>query len=322
MNFHPLSAPGSCAEARFAADVRAGLLRPGQKSVPPKYLYDTLGSLLFEAITQLPEYGVWRAELALFEAHAPAIAAACPAVNVVELGSGSASKTTLLLQALLRRHPLRYCAVDVSAAALALTRQSLASLEGLRQRSIEAEYLPGLEMALQSRADGATLVLLVGSSLGNLDFAASVRFLRQMRSSLRPGDALLLGADLLKPDSVLLQAYDDALGVTAAFNLNLLVRMNRELGANFDLGQFRHRARLNHDTHDVEMHLESRAAQRVQFADGLAITLQEGETIHTESSHKYSLAELDHLGENSGFRLSEQWLDEQWRFVSRLYTAV
>lgn len=307
---------------QFSSDVRAGLSRPGQKSLPPKYLYDTLGSLLFEAITQLPEYGLWRAELALFEARAVDIAALCSAAYVVELGSGSASKTVLLLEALLDRQPVSYCGIDVSSSALALTEQSLAGLDGLRVRSVQAEYLQGLATAMESRGEGPTLVLLIGSSLGNLDFAASVQFLRQLRAILRSGDTLLLGADLLKPEPRLLAAYDDALGVTAAFNLNLLARMNRELGARFRLDGFRHLARFNRDTHDVEMHLQSLVDQRVEFADGFAVSLRKEETIHTESSHKYSLAELDRLGNSGGFRLADQWIDEDWQFVSRVEIAV
>jgi len=305
---------------QFLADARAGLLRSGQKSLPPKYLYDALGSALFEAITQLPEYDLWRAEHALLEAHASRIAALSGACNIVELGSGSASKTIMLLQALLRDHPVSYSAVDVSSTALQLTQRVLAGLNGLRVRSVQAEYLAGLSSALQSRGSGAALVLLLGSSLGNLDFGANVRFLRQVRAALRPGDTLLLGADLLKPEPRLLAAYDDALGVTAAFNLNLLVRMNRELGADFPLQQFRHRARFNRETRDVEMHLQSLTAQQVRFPR-FTVAFEPGESIHTESSHKYSLAELERLGANSGFRPHGQWVEESAQFASCLQIA-
>jgi L-histidine Nalpha-methyltransferase len=305
----------------FAAEARAGLTRSGQKSMPPKYLYDALGSALFEAITQLPEYGLWRAERRLLETHAAHIAALAPASTVIELGSGSASKTALLLRALLRQRQVAYCAVDVSPAALEMTRLELAGRVGLRVRTVESEYLSGLDIAVQGRAvHGSTLVLLLGSSLGNLDFGASVRFLRHARAVLHPGDHLLLGADLVKPESELLAAYDDALGVTAAFNLNLLGRMNRELGSDFMLNQFRHRARFNHDTHDVEMHLESLVDQTVRFAD-FAVTFRAGETLHSESSHKYSLAELDQLMENCGFRNTARWIDAEGQFSSSLGVA-
>lgn len=309
-------------DTQFCSDVRAGLLQRGQKSLPPKYFYDTIGSLLFEAITQLPEYGLYRAEQQLLEEHAAHIGNSSNAVNVIELGSGSASKTAPLLRALLQHGPVSYSAIDVSAAALALTHQSLVGLSGLRLHSVQSEYLDGLETCLQARSHGATLVLMLGSSLGNLDLQASARFLQQVRATLRPGDGLLLGADLLKPESMLLAAYDDPLGVTAAFNLNLLARMNRELGADFELKQFRHLVRFNRDTHDVEMHLESLIEQQVRFADGFIVSLRRGETIHTENSHKYSLAELDRLTVGSGFRVAAQWINQQWQFVSRLDTAI
>jgi L-histidine Nalpha-methyltransferase len=302
----------------FAADARAGLTGSGQKSMPPKYFYDAVGSALFEAITQLPEYGLSRAERRLFEMHAAQIATLAPATTVIELGSGSAAKTALLLRALLRQRPVTYCAVDVSTAALEMTRSGLSGLAGLRVRTLGSEYLPGLDTAVQARiAHGSVLVLLLGSSLGNLDFTSSVRFLRHVRAALQPGDHLLLGADLIKAEPQLIAAYDDAQGVTAAFNRNLLARMNRELGAHFALTQFQHRVRFNRATHDVEMYLESLVDQTVQFAD-FAVTFRAGETIHTESSHKYSLAELDRLEDNCGFRTIMRWLDSEGQFVSSL----
>ena len=306
----------------FLEEARAGLTGGGQKAMPPKYFYDALGSALFEAITQLPEYGLCRSELRLLQTHAAQMALLAPAATVVELGSGSATKSALLLRALLRQRPVAYCAIDVSPAALEMTRRGLAGLTDLRVRTIESEYLPGLRSAVHAPiAHGSTLVLLLGSSLGNLDFATSVRFLRSVRMTLQPGDHLLLGSDLIKPEPLMLAAYDDALGVTAAFNLNLLVRMNRDLGADFVLPQFRHRARFNHETRDVEMHLESLVDQTVQFAD-FAVPFRAGETIHTESSHKYSLGELDRLAENCGFRTVEHWVDTEGRFASTLCVAV
>lgn len=306
----------------FLGDARAGLLRSGQKSVPPKYFYDALGSTLFEAITQLPEYGLWRAERRLLETYAAQMAVLAPAATVIELGSGSATKSALLLRALAQQRPVTYCAIDVSTAALEMTRRELAMLAGLHVRTIESEYLAGLATALHApMAHGTTLVLLLGSSLGNLDFGASVRFLRRVRLALKPGDHLLLGSDLIKPERQMLDAYCDALGVTAAFNLNLLARMNRELGANFALQQFRHRARFNHETHDVEMHLEALADQIVRFAD-FAVSFRAGETIHTESSHKYSIAELDRLAETCDLRTVEHWVDTEGYFASSLWVAV
>jgi dimethylhistidine N-methyltransferase len=311
-----------CTDSSFAAEAIAGLTRTGQKTLSPKFLYDALGSSLFEAITQLPEYGLWRAERRLFEMHASQIAVLASAATVIELGSGSAAKTSLLLGALLLRQPVTYCAVDVSPAALEMTRHELARLDGLHVRTVESEYLPGLRAAMPERgAHGSTLVLLLGSSLGNLDFADSIRFMRRIRAVLQPGDHLLLGADLIKPEPVLLAAYDDRQGVTAAFNINLLARMNRELGADFVLTQFRHRVRFNRETHDVEMHLESLVDQTVNLAE-FQITFRAGETIHTESSHKYSLTELDRLMAGCGFATVGRWIDDEGQFASSLGIAV
>ncbi len=322
MSLQPCTAAATSTATAFASEARAGLTRSGQKSLPPRYFYDALGSTLFEAITQLPEYGLSRAERRLFQAHAAQLAELAPAASVIELGSGSAAKTALLLRALLRQRTVSYCAIDVSAAALEMTRQELAGLPGLHVRTVESEYLTGLDTAMQARiAHGSTLVLLLGSSLGNLDFGASVRFLRHVRGALHPGDHLLLGADLIKPEAQLLAAYDDAQGVTAAFNLNLLARMNRELGCDFRLTQFRHRVRFNRDTQDVEMHLESLIDQSVHFAD-FAIAFRAGETIHTESSHKYSLTELDRLAGNCSFRSAARWVDAEGQFASYLGVAV
>lgn len=322
MTLQPFNAAVPSAGSSFLSEARMGLMRSGQKSVPPKYFYDALGSALFEAITQLPEYGLWRAERRLLEAHAAQIAVLAPAATVIELGSGSAAKSALVLRALLQQRPVAYCAIDVSPAALEMTSRELAGVAGLRVRTIESEYLSGLHTAVNPPiVHGSTLVLLLGSSLGNLDFTASVRFLRHLRLALRPGDHLLLGSDLIKPEPQMFGAYDDSLGVTAAFNLNLLARMNRELGADFVLPQFRHRVRFNHETHDIEMHLQSLVDQTVHFAD-FTVPFRADETIHTESSHKYSLGELDRLADNCGFRTAEHWVDAEGHFASSLCVAV
>ena len=317
------AAPSPSAQSSFADDVRVGLTARGQKTLPPKHLYDALGSALFEAITQLPEYGLWRAERALLRENAEEIAGRMRATSVIELGSGSATKTIYLLEAMLRRRAVTYCTVDLSSAALEMTRRELDGLQGLTVRSVEDEYLPGLESAMGSLAThGRTLVLFLGSSLGNFEPLASLRFLQRIRRLLRPGDGLLLGADLEKPVNQLLAAYDDALGVTAAFNLNLLVRMNRELGADFVLSQFRHRARFNADMRNVEMHLESLRDQAVHFSKaGFSVPFRAGETVHTESSHKYSLDELGCLAGNSGFLCTANWVDPGLRFFSGLFIA-
>jgi dimethylhistidine N-methyltransferase len=308
----------------FARDAYEGLCRPGQKTLAPKYLYDDLGTMLFEAITSLPEYGVWRAECRLLEAHATEIAERCGAGMVVELGSGSANKTRGLLEAQLAHRDVRYCDIDVSRRALELARRQLQDLPRLQVHGFECEYLEGLQQALRMRCAGErVLVLFLGSSLGNFDRGAGMRFLSRLRRSLRAGDALLLGADLEKPEAALLAAYDDPLGVTAAFNLNLLARMNRELGATFALDRFRHRVRYDPVRRDVQMHIESLHDQCVAVHDaGFAVSLRRGETIHTESSHKYSAPELDHLLHGAGFACMARWRDSAWPFEDRLLLAV
>lgn len=309
--------------SNFAVDVRAGLLRDGQKVLPPKYLYDTLGSLLFETITQLPEYGVWRAERRLLKDNAATVAACADARTVIELGSGSANKTLLLLQPLLAKHAVTYSVVEISRAALEMTRRQLTGIRDLLVQGVEGDYLAGLERALQARRDGRVLVLFLGGSIGNEKFDANVRFLSRLRRLLHAGDALLLGADLQKPIEQLLPAYDDALGVTAAFNRNYLVRLNRELGANCVLERFRHCARFNAELGDVEMHLVSLCEQRIRFARaGFTVALRAGETIHTESSHKYAPDELATLTRRCGFEAMMQWFDTEWPFMSGLYRAV
>jgi dimethylhistidine N-methyltransferase len=307
----------------FLADVVAGLCHDGQKTLPPKYLYDELGSMLFAAITRLPEYGVWRAERRLLEAHAETIATASAADFVVELGSGSAEKTRTLLEALLAQRRVTYCPVEISASALDASRRALDDLDGLAFRGIARDYLAGVDDALAAReASQPALVLFLGSSLGNFDAEAGENFLHALRERLMPGDFLLLGADLDKPEPKLRAAYDDALGVTAAFNLNVLARMNRELGAEFRLPNFRHRIHFDRSARNIEMHIESLREQTVRFDRGdFEVELARGETIHTETSHKYSLGELEALLPASGFRPAEQWIDHEWGFATSLCIA-
>ena len=308
----------------FISDVCAGLCRSGQKTLPPKYLYDELGSILFDAITRLPEYAVWRAERRLLTDHADEIAAISRARLVVELGSGSAEKTRPVLDALLARgKEMTYCPVEISQSALESSRRALGDLDGLEIHGIAKDYLVGLEEALRgSPRDEPALVMFLGSSLGNFDPLASYRFLQTIRRLLAPGDHLLLGADLDKPEAQLRAAYDDALGVTAAFNLNLLRRMNRELGSDFELSLFQHQVRFDDTRRNVEMHLESLCDQTIHFAEGgFVVTLCEGETIHTENSHKYELGELDDLTRGAGFTCVERWCDEEAAFASALYTV-
>mgnify|MGYP001549359096 CR=1 FL=1 len=311
-------------QSGFIGDVCAGLCRGGQKSLPPKYLYDELGSILFDAITRLPEYAVWRAERQLLTAHADEIAAITRANLVVELGSGSAEKTRPVLRALeARQRRLTYCPIEISESALEGSRRALSGLQATEFRGIAKDYLVGLEDALRgSPRDEPALVMFLGSSLGNFDPLASYRFLQTVRRLLAPGDHLLLGADLDKPQPQLRAAYDDALGVTAAFNLNLLRRMNRELGADFELSLFQHQVRFDDTRRNVEMHIESLCDQTIHFAEGgFVVTLCEGETIHTENSHKYDLGELDDLTHGAGFACVKRWCDDDAAFVSALYTV-
>src|SRR5207248_1244319 len=252
----------------FASDVRAGLTRPGQKELPSKYLYDDVGTALFEVISVLPEYGLTRADERLLRRHANDIVDRIDdPVIVAELGSGSGKKTRWLLEALCSRQQTYYCPIEISATALAMCRRELSDLESISIVGFEREYLDGLlEVAARREEGERLLVLFLGSTIGNFDRPAGAKFLRLVRRILQPGDALLLGTDLLKPIHQLIDAYDDPLGVTAAFNLNLLARINRELGGDFVVKSFEHNARFNPDSRSVEMHLLSKQKQTVNIS--------------------------------------------------------
>lgn len=308
----------------FAADVRAGLTGSGQKELPSKYLYDDVGSALFEVICHLPEYGLTRADERLLRRHSHDIVErlALP-VAVAELGSGSGKKTRQLLEALCRRQRTRYYPIEISRSALVMCERELSDIESISILGFEREYLDGLlEVAAQRRPGQHLLVLFLGSTIGNFDPPAGVQFLANVRHILQPGDSLLLGTDLVKSTAQLLAAYDDELGVTAAFNLNLLARINRELDADFDLAHFEHVAKINHETSSVEMHLRSTRRQTVHIpAAELCVDFAEGETIWTESSHKYSREEVLQMARATGFRCEAQWIDEQWPFAENLLIA-
>ena len=308
----------------FAADVRAGLTRIGQKELPSKYFYDDVGSSLFEVISHLPEYGLTRADERLLRRHGDEIVdrLAGP-VAVAELGSGSGKKTRWLLEALCRRQRTFYYPVEISRAALAMCERELSDIDRVSIVGFEREYLDGLLEVAASRLSGQHLfVLFLGSTIGNFDRPAGAKFLSEVRRILEPGDSLLLGTDLEKPGSQLLSAYDDELGVTAAFNLNLLSRINRELDADFDLRQFDHVAKINRDERSVEMHLRSKCRQTVNIpASEIAVEFLEGETIWTESSHKYSADEIFQTASAAGFSCKAQWIDEQWPFAENLLIA-
>jgi dimethylhistidine N-methyltransferase len=312
--------------------VRAGLTAE-PKTLPPRYFYDALGACLFEAICRLPEYYLTRAEDEILRTHLPAILdRAWPATGregfLVEFGAGSATKTRHVIGALLERCPeLHYFPIDVSEPTLtSAARSLLQDHPSLRVTGIAGEFadvFATLGGALRERAPHAPLLaLFLGSTIGNFEPHQAPGFLADVRSVLRPGDALLLGADLAKPAAEVLPGYDDALGVTAAFNLNLLLRINRELGGDFDLASFRHHARLNEERSRVEMHLVSQVAQRVTIrALGLELAFREGESIHTENSYKYSEDDLRALAASGGFELAAVWRDRAQLFQLGLLRA-
>jgi len=316
--------PRTATGNRLAAEICAGLTRPGQKELPSKYLYDEVGSALFEAISVLPEYGLTRADVRLLRTHAPEIIAHLPLpVTVAELGTGSGRKTRWLLEALARRRPSCYCPIEISRSALAMCRRELGDIDEISIVGYEGEYLEGLAQVAARRRDGEhLLVLFLGSTIGNFERPAAVKFLGEVRRILRTGDSLLLGTDLEKPVAQLLAAYDDPLGITAAFNLNLLARVNRELDADFELTRFRHLARYNPAARSIEMHLRSTCAQRVSLrAAGITLTLREDETIWTESSHKYAPGDITGLAAAAGFGCAAQWFDHEWPFAESLLIA-
>ena len=309
----------------FAEDVRQGLTA-SPKVLQPKYFYDELGSLLFGAICALPEYYLTRAEAEILHARAGEIAASLNGpVRMVELGSGDARKTRLLIDALLARQGrLDYLPIDISKSALEQgSEELLSTYPNLRVTAMVADYGEGLRAIRQDPPRNGigrgTLVLFLGSTIGNMGPEERAGLLREVRGTLEPGDALLLGTDLKKPASVLIPAYDDPLGVTAAFNLNVLARINRELGGGFDLRQFRHLARWNEERGRIEMHLESRSAQTVPIqALDLEVRFEEGETIHTESSHKFTEEQVEALAAETGFTVARVWKDSGRRFASNL----
>ena len=310
--------------AAFAADVRSGLTKSGQKELASKYLYDEVGSKLFEAISVLPQYGLTRADERLLRRHAREIVDRLGGDTLVaELGSGSGSKTRWILEAFSRRRHTSYYPIEISPTALAICRRELADIDSISIVGFEREYLDGLlEVAGRRRPTQRILVLFLGSTIGNFDHPADVTFLSAIRAILSPGDALLLGTDLEKPVERLIEAYDDSLGVTAAFNLNLLARINRELDADFAIEGFEHEARYNTGTGSIEMHLRSKRDQRVTVSKaGFSVAFRAGETIWTETSHKYSPGEVDLLARKSGFRREEQWVDAEWPFAETLLVA-
>jgi dimethylhistidine N-methyltransferase len=269
--------------------------------------------MLFERITELPEYYLTRTERAILSEYADEIiSAAGNPETLVELGAGSASKTTLLLDAAVAAcGEANYIPIDVSDAALRDAQSRIRALcTGVKVEPIHAEYAPGL--ARLPRSAGRTLVLFIGSSIGNFELFEAARLLADIRRSLSPGDAVLLGTDMRKSLDLLIPAYDDAQGVTSAFNKNLLRRINRELGASFKLSTFAHRIRWNDEQSRIEMHLESLRHQSVpiEMLD-IVVNFREGETIHTENSTKFSMDMVDRMVNNAGLRRERTWFDQQ-----------
>jgi dimethylhistidine N-methyltransferase len=306
----------------FAADVRTYFaLSPRQ--LPSRYLYDALGSALFDAICRLPWYRVTRAESGLLERHAGEIVSAmAPLARVVELGAGNGEKLAILVAArrALDAAPLQVHLVDVSRAALDSAARAVAAAD-VEVVTHQARFMRWLEQTADAddRPDGRTLSLFLGSNIGNFDRPAADQLLRLVRATLRPGDGFLLGADLVKSEADLQLAYDDPLGLTAAFNRNLIVRLNRELDARIDLAGFQHRAVWNAVESRVEMHLVSTRAQRIDIPRaGVHVTMQAGEFIWTESSYKYAPADLTRTLERCGFRARGQWIDQDAGFALTL----
>ena len=332
--------------ADFAADVARGL-RAKRKQLPPKYFYDALGSRLFQAICHVDEYYLTRAEDGILSRHADEIVRAAAAdgkgnegvaapLTLLELGSGSADKTRHLIEALLRRQDeLLYLPVDISATALeASAPRLLQAYPSLRIEAYAGDYDTALAhlRVQREREDNEgdtavtrrrTLAVFLGSNLGNFDRSAAASFLQALRFVLRAGDGLLLGVELKKDAATLEAANDDPLGVTAAFNLNLLARINRELEADFDLRRFLHVARYDADAGRVEMYVESTRDQvvRVRALD-LEASFAAGERMHTEDSYKYDADDLTRLAARAGFKRAGMWTDEARRFGSNLFVAV
>lgn len=323
----PVRPATAIALEEFVRDVTRGLTDRDQKYVPSQYLYDPVGSALFEAITLLPEYGLTRADERLLDTYADRLPGYFPQTPVVaELGSGTGGKTRRILKAF-QDAPSRDCAeiayypIDISVAALERCETDLGQTDGIRVEPLAHSYLDGLREAVgRAPVEQPLLLLFLGSTIGNFDRRVARQFLSDLRRILRSGDVLFLGTDLEKPVRRLLAAYDDETGVTAAFNRNVLSRINRELGGDFDLASFRHSARWDPNQRRVEMHLESIAGQQVHIREAnLTVRFETGETIWTESSHKFNCKEVVEMGEAAGFRCIAQWTDRDWPFAESVF---
>jgi dimethylhistidine N-methyltransferase len=346
---HSVAQETARAERKTFADDVEYYLSLSPRQLPSQYLYDELGSALFEAICKLPWYPITRTEQRLLVSRACDIMACLdgdaddvPLSTLVELGPGSGEKLMTLLDAFAARrtsmhagsahdrarHAIVVHLVDISASALEATSRAVEAHTDVAIVTHQATYEAGLaeiaaEISDGVRLTGRTLALFLGSNIGNFDPPGAHAFLRNIRAALSPGDALLVGADLVKSERDLLLAYDDPLGVTAAFNRNLLVRANRDLGADFDIEAFTHRAVWNPNASRIEMHLVSARRQRVRIPESrLDITFEAGETIWTESSYKYRPADIIGMLERAGFKRWEQYLDGRRTFALTLVEAV
>jgi dimethylhistidine N-methyltransferase len=315
----------SIASSPVAVEVLNGLT-DNPKTLSPWLFYDQAGSQLFEEITELPEYYVTRTEKQILAEHAEEIVTAAAAgrdLSMIELGAGTATKTGLLLNAAVGlQGSVTYYPIDVSETALEEARTRLeAELPEVTVEPIVADYTEGMRQNGASQT-GRKLVLYIGSSIGNFSPADALEILRGVRAQLLPGDSLLLGTDMVKDVGTLLAAYDDAAGVTAKFNMNVLVRINRELDANFNPKLFRHRARWNEQHSRIEMHLESLLSQKIALrAVDMELRFARGETIHTENSYKFTDERVVALLTRAGFKLRQQWTDPNRWFTVYLAAA-
>ncbi len=305
----------------FAEDVDSGL-SASSKHVPSVYFYDYRGSLLFEEICCLPEYYLTRVEAEILETFSQEIISYMPANSLlVELGSGSCMKTRYVIEELIKqRDSVTYSPIDVSQRMLTQSAMSLLErYDNLEIIPVAAEYQEGFSY-LDTHTDEPKLVIWLGSSIGNFESADAVAFLKGISKSLAPDDLFLIGFDLVKDKAILEKAYNDSRGVTAKFNLNLLARINRELGGEFDLGLFSHQATYNTDKNRIEMYLVSKCEQDVYIAElDRSYHFDKGERIHTENSHKYSPKAIKALGDQVGLRTVRQWFDARAYFNLTLF---
>lgn len=308
----------------FANNVLNGLSKD-PKTLSPKYFYDETGSQLFEQICELPEYYLTRTERTIIKRYSNEIARMSDRnSDLIELGSGSSSKTRLIIEAFLKHYSkLHYIPIDISKSIIVGSAKALLRrYSKLTITALVSDYLTALS-ALKQKNIHKKLILFLGSSIGNFDKKEAVNFLTKIHEAMNEQDLLLIGMDLLKDKNILVPAYDDAQGVTAKFNLNLLVRMNRELDADFDPSNFRHKAIFNEKESRIEMHIESTQTQTVTIGQiGRTFTFEKGETIHTENSYKFSKDEISDMAAECGFELQHAWYDDKSWFSLNLMKPV